>query len=42
MDPLYYKTYEQSKIGKNAYNIIEMRWYEDPRYNKDLRWIKKN
>lgn len=42
MDPLYYKTYEQSKTGKNNYNIIEMRWYEDPRYNKDLRWIKKN
>ena len=42
LDSLYYKTYEQSKIGKNNYNIIEMRWYEDPRYNKDLRWIKKN
>jgi hypothetical protein len=42
MDPLYYKTYEQSKTGKNNYNVIEMRWYEDPRYNKDLRWIKKN
>lgn len=42
LDTLYYKTYEQSKIGKNNYNIIEMRWYEDPRYNKDLRWIKKN
>jgi len=42
MDPLYYKTYEQSKTGKNNYNIIEMRWFEDPRYNKDLRWIKKD
>jgi hypothetical protein len=42
MDPLYYKTYEQSKLKKNTYNIVEMRWYEDPRYNKDLRWIKKN
>ena len=42
MDPLYYKTYEQSKTGKNNYNIVEMRWFEDPRYNKDLRWIKKN
>jgi hypothetical protein len=41
MDPLYHKTYEQSKSGKNKYHIIEMRWYEDPRYNKDLRWIKK-
>jgi len=47
MDPLYYKTYEQSKIGKNNYNVIEMRWYEDPRYNgkqdgTGLFWIKKN
>jgi hypothetical protein len=41
MDPLYYKTYEQSKSKKNKYHIVEMRWYEDPRYNKDLRWIKK-
>lgn len=36
MDALYYKTYEQSKMGKNDFNVIEMRWYEDPRYNKDL------
>jgi hypothetical protein len=42
MDPLYYKTYDQSKTGKNNYNIVEMRWFEDPRYNKDLRWIKKS
>ncbi len=48
MDPLYYRTYDQSKIGKNNYNVIEMRWYEDPRYikdeygNKDLFWIKKD
>jgi len=41
MDPLYYKTYEQSKSGDNNYHIVEMRWFEDPRYNKDLRWYKK-
>jgi hypothetical protein len=41
MDPLYYKTYEQSKAKKNQYHIVEMRWFEDPRYNKDLRWTKK-
>lgn len=40
-DDLYYKTYEQSVKGENKYNIIEMRWYQDPRYNKDLRWIDK-
>jgi len=41
MDPLYYKTYEQSKAGENDFNVIEMKWYQDPRYNKDLRWYKE-
>jgi hypothetical protein len=39
MDDLYYKTYEQSKSGDNDFYIVEMKWYQDPRYNKDLRWI---
>lgn len=42
MDPLYYKTYEQSQSGDNDFNIIEMRWYEDPRYAKDLEWIRED
>lgn len=40
LDSLYYKTYSQSKSGKNNFNVIEMKWYEDLRYNKDLKWIK--
>ena len=40
MDPLYFKTYDQAKTKKNNFNIIEMKWYEDLRYNKDLRWLK--
>ena len=40
MDSLYYKTYDQAKNKKNNFNIVEMKWYEDLRYNKDLRWIK--
>jgi len=40
MDSLYYKTYDQAKNKKNNFNIVEMRWFEDLRYNKDLRWIK--
>lgn len=39
-DKLYYKTYEQSQQGLNDYNIIELKWYEDPRYNKGLVWKK--
>jgi hypothetical protein len=40
MDPLYFKTYDQAKTKKNNFNIIEMKWFEDLRYNKDLRWTK--
>jgi len=40
MDALYYKTYDLAKQKKNGFNIIEMKWYEDLRYNKDLRWVK--
>lgn len=40
MDALYYKTYDQARNKKNNFNIIEMKWYEDLRYNKDLRWVK--
>jgi hypothetical protein len=40
MDKLYYETYAQSKAKKNNFNVIEMKWYEDLRYNKDLKWIK--
>jgi hypothetical protein len=40
MDALYYKTYDQARNKKNNFNIIEMKWYEDLRYNKDLRWYK--
>jgi hypothetical protein len=40
-DPLYYVAYVNAKKGINNFNVLEMRWYEDPRYNKDLTWFKK-
>jgi hypothetical protein len=46
MDELYYKTYEQAKSGDNDFHVIEMKWYQDPRYTmnqeskiRDLIWI---
>lgn len=39
-DPLYYRTYDLAKLGKNNFNIVEMKWYQDPRYNKNLKWLK--
>ena len=40
MDSLYYRTYAKAKTKDNNFNIIEMKWYEDLRYNKDLRWLR--
>jgi len=40
-DPLYHKAYINAESGDNNFNIVEMRWYEDPRYNKGMTWLKK-
>lgn len=40
-DPLYYKVYEGAISGKNDFNVVELKWYQDPRYNKDLKWTKR-
>ena len=45
MDALYYKTYVSAKTKEktnNPFNIVEMRWFQDPRYNVGMRWQKKN
>ena len=50
-DPLYHKTYKLAKLGDNNYNTVDMKWYEDPRYNgrnkskqfpHGMTWIKKD
>ena len=40
MDPLYFNTYDLATKGENNFNIIEMKWYEDRRYNKGMTWLK--
>jgi hypothetical protein len=42
MDELYYKVYDDAKQKQNTFNIIEMKWYFDIRYNRELRWVKKD
>ena len=39
-DDLYYKIYDGAVNKRNKYNVVEMRWYQDLRYNKDLKWVK--
>lgn len=39
-DPIYYGVYEQAIRGINDFHITDLRWFKDPRYTKDLVWIK--
>ena len=41
-DPIYYGVYDQAIRGINDFHITDLRWFKDPRYTKDLRWVKCN
>lgn len=41
-DELYYTTYRQALAHENNFTAVEFRWYQDPRFNKNLRWFKKD
>ncbi len=39
-DPIYYGVYDHALRGINDFHITDLRWFKDPRYTKDLRWVK--
>lgn len=39
-DPIYHGVYDQSIRKMNDFHITDLRWFKDPRYSKDLRWVK--
>ena len=41
-DPLYYNTYRQALAHENNFVAVEFRWYQDPRFNHNLVWKRKN
>lgn len=41
MDPVYWAKYDGSVNGRNDFNVVEIFWYEDPRFTKDLTWDKR-
>ena len=45
-DQLYYETCRKAKLKGtkdwNNFELVEMKWYQDPRYNKFLEWTKKD
>jgi len=40
-DKLYYETYRGAELGTNDYKITYLRWYHDPRFNKNMKWWKE-
>jgi hypothetical protein len=45
-DTLYYETCRRAKLRGtsdwNNFELVEMKWYQDPRYNRFLEWTRKN
>lgn len=45
-DMLYYETCRKARlkgtVDWNNFELVEMKWYQDPRYNKNLEWTKKD
>lgn len=41
-DMLYYNTYNKALKGENNYHPVEFKWFQDPRYNRNLRWTRKD
>lgn len=41
-DRLYFNIYSQALAHQNSFNVVEFRWYQDPRYNKFLKWVRKD
>ena len=39
-DKIYYEIYEQSVKGLNSFHISELHWENDPRFTKDIFWVK--
>ena len=40
LDPVFYKTFDGARKGENNFTAVELWWFNDPRYNKDLVWLR--
>ena len=40
LDAVFYKHFDAARKGKNNFKAVEIWWFNDPRYNKDLVWLK--
>jgi len=40
LDAVFYKTFMGARKGENNFHAVELWWYNDPRYNQGLYWVK--
>jgi hypothetical protein len=40
LDAVFYKTFIGARNNENSFKAVELWWFNDPRYNKDLCWLK--
>jgi len=40
LDAVFYKTFIGARNNENNFKAVELWWFNDPRYNKDLVWLK--
>jgi hypothetical protein len=40
LDAVFYKTFNGARNHENNFVPVELWWFNDPRYNKDLVWLK--
>ena len=40
LDAVFYKTFNGARSGDNNFKAVELWWFNDPRYNKNLAWLK--
>lgn len=40
LDAVFYKHFNEARKSKNNFKAVELWWFNDPRYNKELAWVK--
>jgi hypothetical protein len=40
LDAVFYKHFNGARKGENTFKAVELWWFNDPRYNKGLVWLK--
>jgi len=40
LDEVFYKTFDGARKKENNFAVVELWWFNDPRYSKELEWLR--